>query len=329
MRRTRRTAFTLIELLVVIAIIAILIGLLLPAVQKVRAAAARSKCQNNVKQLVLAVHNYATANNNNIPDAVANYLNGPFAGTPVTAQVILFPYLEQDSAYSVYTAWSAVKAAVPTPPNTTGVVDNMQIKVPSLICPSDPTDGMAAESATYANFLTTTSYLTNGVLFSNKSQINTIPDGTSNTIAIAEGYEHCPINPADTQYYVGWDVANTTATTPTTPTQNSPTFGHVQYPPGGSVHLGRNATPIGPATNLWGPNYNATGTTAASPIQPDPAITAADGSMIQSIHNGVITIGMADGSVHSVVSSIDPGLFWASMTPAGGEQDTISTNSSN
>ncbi|HEX4588749.1 MAG TPA: DUF1559 domain-containing protein [Gemmataceae bacterium] len=149
MPRTRR-AFTLIELLVVIAIIAILIGLLLPAVQKVREAAARTKCQNNLKQIGLALHNYENVNGKLPPasqfpwqptgngSGVFLDLTKPFG--PNWA-VLVLPFIEQDALFrqsnaSAYPGVTIVPGTVPTGTDQSWrAIRNVEVK--TYLCPSD------------------------------------------------------------------------------------------------------------------------------------------------------------------------------------------------
>ena len=125
----RRSGFTLIELLVVIAIIAILIGLLLPAVQKVREAAARMQCSNNIKQIAIATHSYHDANGQFPTSGAIGYVDNNSVNTQNWSWLVkILPYIEQDNLYRATGAPTATVNANPTA---------VQTNVKTFLCPSD------------------------------------------------------------------------------------------------------------------------------------------------------------------------------------------------
>src|SRR5262249_42279665 len=187
-----RSAFTLIELLVVIAIIAVLIGLLLPAVQKVREAAARMQCSNNLKQIGLAVHNFE--NQKNIFPGAWVDDRSPYPNRDdATIWFMLLPFVEQAPLRNVGSNANPIVASNGFKQESPFYLVG-QAQVKTYICPSDPTGFTDTRTARLSPLIdgtgdyATSNYAANVMVFdpSAPGTMNTaMPDGTSNTVMFA------------------------------------------------------------------------------------------------------------------------------------------------
>jgi prepilin-type N-terminal cleavage/methylation domain-containing protein len=281
-----RLAFTLIELLVVIAIIAILIALLVPAVQKVREAAARTTCANNMKQIGLGIHNFAGVYNGRLP-SLMQYDGGNSVGWD-TFWGELLPYIEQQTLYN-----KAIGSGAIWGNNIDTVV------VPIYLCPSDPSPNQGIDNNGWAATSYTPTYYMfaqagwpnnggatlNGQSFSGaKYKIGNIPDGTSNTIGVIERYGQCP--------YYGW-------------------YNTWNYP-------------IGANSWQWNSQGSAYGPWGINTPQVQPPLNAYVGNQMPA-HPYYPTTGhpvsmnmLMDGSVRTVSASISLQTFSWAMIPDDG-----------
>jgi prepilin-type N-terminal cleavage/methylation domain-containing protein len=325
-RGEKRRGFTLIELLVVIAIIAILIGMLLPAVQKVREAASRTQCANNLKQMALAVHNFLVANDGLLPPIATmppddgSGIVGEFApytadsryGTEqVSLHFLLLPYVEQ----------SAVTLGLPANFNSLGA---RSVVIKLFVCPSDPTlpnnigtSAPASRGYWPTDGTATTSYVGNALYFEmGNKNINAITNGTSNSVMFAEAYKDCREGSNDARWTQTWWWGHFNSIAPLD-WQNSPAYGvprlstaphwiplpYVPFPP-----LNYRDFVSSPSDPIDGAH--------PVPFQVQPLPTACDVTVTQTAHTGAMQVSLGDGSVRSVSGSISTTTWVNVNTPS-------------
>lgn len=322
-RSHARAGFTLIELLVVIAIIAVLIGLLLPAIQKVREAANRMSCSNNLKQIGLALHNYE-GTHKRFPVSGNYPLNG--TGDSWSLQARLLPYMEQENLQKLidfnlsYTQQGTVT----------------QFRVPLYLCPSEVADEPRPDGAithyplnygaclgTWHVFNPTNGTGTDGAFQPNKGvKIAGIVDGTSNTLGFSEVKAYTPyLRDGGTP-----SAANTPP--PSSPAEISGYGGNFKTNSGhtewvdGRVHQTGFTTVFPPNTvvphTANGQTYDVDFNSSREGKTASQITFAAVTS--RSYHaGGVVNVLLMDGSVRTVADSINPGTWRALGTRNGGE----------
>jgi prepilin-type N-terminal cleavage/methylation domain-containing protein/prepilin-type processing-associated H-X9-DG protein len=315
-RSRSRHAFTLIELLVVIAIIAILIGLLLPAVQKVREAAARMSCQNNLKQISLGAHNYASATGVFPPGVIVSvnsvnvqpqYVSSPpWAGPYTSCLTFLLPYVEQDNVYRLIDprmfdpnttlgAW-----AYNTPPfdnsngNGTGFPAWARSKIKTFLCPSDVAQGTTTAWGVADGF-----WCENGSFWvdylppaSSGNIMDPYDLGMTNYIANAGGLGKT--GNAYWDQYAGpfYTNSKTTIVSITDGTSNTMAFGELL----GGAETG---------TRLLTISWAGSGDMATAWGLPTPAHWYTFGSK----HTGLVNFGFCDGSVRPIRKGVNTTVF--------------------
>ena len=313
-KKTHRRGFTLIELLVVIAIIAILIGLLLPAVQKVREAANRVKCSSNLKQLGLAAHHYHDVNGH-FPPGIGYY--PPASGAFGTHHFHLLPYLEQGNLYN--SALGSVPFPPPDGPTMVYYPGNNNVysrSVAIFLCPSDPSVGPGGVVMVDGVSFGALCYPSNALISGQnnppgpqgKTRIADVTDGLSNTILHAEKYARCSNTTMALPFRDGgsaWAYCTSAFFPWLPPPMNLP--GKAFYPGFCIPALAARGAPdvIGPRSKFQ--------------VQPSPFLGNWDPTRTATAHTGGIVVGLADGSVRTLSPSLNGDTWWAAVTPSGGE----------